>query len=41
MLNPSITLRVHVPYYYILRPKSPYIGSTLRPKYSIVRYMDP
>ena len=30
-----ITLRVHVPYSYILGPQSPYIGSILRPKYSL------
>ena len=41
MLPLKEALRVHVPYYYVLRPKSPYIGSTLRPKYSIIGYMDP
>ena len=35
------TLKVHVNHYYILRPQSPCIGSTLRPKYSLFRYMDP
>ena len=36
-----ITLRVHVPDNYILGAQSPYIGSTLRPRYSLFRYMDP
>ena len=33
--------RVHAPSCYTLRPQSPYIGGTLRPKYSLFRYMDP
>ena len=43
-MNPqlrSYTLRVHVPKWGILGPQSPYIGGTLRPKYSLFRYMDP
>ena len=37
----AAALRVHVPHYYIPGAQSPYIGSTLRPKYTISRYMDP
>ena len=36
-----VTLRVHVPHYYILGAQSPYIRSTLRSKYSLLRHMDP
>ena len=33
----EVTLRVHVPYEYILGPQSPYIGGTLiRPKYTLI-----
>ena len=32
--------RVHVPYHYILGPHSPYIGSSLMPKYSLFGYME-
>ena len=38
---PLPPLRVHVPKWGILGPQSPYIGGTLRPKYSLFRYMDP
>ena len=47
IINPKIrvlgalTPRVRVPKYGILGPQSPCIGGTLRPKYSLFRYMDP
>ena len=31
----------HVPQYFTLGPQRPYAGSTLRPKQSLLRYMDP
>ena len=35
------TLRVHVPEKYALGPKSPHIGGTLGPKYSLFRNPNP
>ena len=37
----KLTLRVHVPKWYILWAQCAYIGSTLRPKYILFGYMDP
>ena len=36
-----LTLRVHVPKQYIHWSLSTYIGTTLRPKYILLGYMDP
>ena len=36
-----VTLRVHVPKQYILRPQCTYIGTTLRPMCILYEYMDP
>ena len=35
------TLRVHVPHHYVLGPYSPHMGGAVRPKSSLLRYMDP
>ena len=41
LVSGDMTLKVHVPKYYILWPQSTYIGTTSMPKYILFGYMDP